>query len=88
MLLWVDRPAVRERLQARRDDQLEERLAAWEQERDDLLRANGTRWFDLGVDTTSTTPKDAALRIDRLVNAGLDDDDSVATVLQQIADSG
>ncbi|WNI27306.1 phosphotransferase-like protein [Streptomyces sp. ITFR-16] len=66
VLLWCPREVTEQRSAGRGDSDTAARLAAWDATREDLGTHPGTTW-DLTVDTTTTTPQDAARLIDQLL---------------------
>ncbi|MGW1656615.1 phosphotransferase-like protein [Streptomyces atratus] len=72
VLLWCPREVTAQRSAGRADSDTAARLAAWEATREDLDVNPGTTW-DLTVDTTESSPQDAARLIDQLLaqRAGL-----------------
>ncbi|MEU3602259.1 guanylate kinase [Streptomyces sp. NPDC006798] len=66
VLLWCPREVTEERSEGRGDTDTAARLAAWGATREDLDAHPGMVW-DLTVDTTAASPKEAARLIDRLL---------------------
>ncbi|MFH8717340.1 phosphotransferase-like protein [Streptomyces zaomyceticus] len=66
VLLWCPREVTEQRSAWRGDSDTAARLTAWDATREDLAKHPGTTW-DLTVDTTESSPKDAALLIDQLL---------------------
>ncbi|WP_069772217.1 hypothetical protein [Streptomyces sp. LUP30] len=66
VLLWCPREVTAQRSAGRGDSDTAARLAAWDATREDLNVHPGTTW-DLTVDTTATSPQDAARLIDQLL---------------------
>lgn len=66
VLLWCPREVTAERSARRGDADTTARLAAWDATREDLDAHRNTAW-DLTVDTTAASPKDAARLIDQLL---------------------
>lgn len=62
VLLWVDESIVAQRLHARGNIDIRERLAAWQEERDDVLAALPGTW-DVVVSTANTSPNAVARRV-------------------------
>ncbi|MEV8529281.1 guanylate kinase [Streptomyces sp. NPDC052000] len=66
VLLWCPREVTEQRSTGRGDSDTAARLAAWDATREDLDKHPGATW-DLTVDTTEASPKDAARLIDQLL---------------------
>ncbi|MFJ6393925.1 guanylate kinase [Streptomyces sp. NPDC091972] len=66
VLLWCPREVTEQRSAGRGDSDTAARLAAWDATREDLDAHPGMVW-DLSVDTTASTPQDAARLIDQLL---------------------
>ncbi|MEU9471262.1 guanylate kinase [Streptomyces avermitilis] len=66
VLLWCPREVTAQRSAGRGDSDTAARLAAWDATREDLDVHPGTTW-DLIVDTTATSPQDAARLVDQLL---------------------
>ena len=66
VLLWCPREATEQRSAGSGDSDTAARLAAWDATREDLDAHPGMVW-DLTVDTTATSPQDAARLIDQLL---------------------
>ncbi|MFE9679437.1 guanylate kinase [Streptomyces sp. NPDC006259] len=66
VLLWCPREVTAQRSAGRGDSDTAARLAAWDATREDLDAHPGLAW-DLTVDTTATSPQDAARLIDQLL---------------------
>ncbi|MGW2599992.1 phosphotransferase-like protein [Streptomyces klenkii] len=66
VLLWCPKEVTAQRSEGRRDSDTAARLAAWEATREDLDAHPDMVW-DLTVDTTSSSPQEAARLIDQLV---------------------
>ncbi|MFF8939212.1 guanylate kinase [Streptomyces paradoxus] len=66
VLLWCPREVTEQRSVGRGDSDTAARLAAWDATREDLDAHPGMVW-DLAVDTTASSPQDAARLIDHLV---------------------
>ncbi|MDA5281208.1 guanylate kinase [Streptomyces sp. Isolate_45] len=66
VLLWCSREVTAERSAARGDNDTMARLAAWDATVEDLNTNAGVVW-DLTVDTTTASPREAAQLIDRLL---------------------
>ncbi|MFI5808421.1 guanylate kinase [Streptomyces sp. NPDC051561] len=66
VLLWCPREVTAERSAGRGDGDTEARLVAWEATREDLAAHPGVTW-DLSVDTTDVSPRDAARLIDKVL---------------------
>ncbi|WP_327310074.1 guanylate kinase (plasmid) [Streptomyces sp. NBC_01298] len=66
VLLWCPRDVTGQRSAGRGDSDTTARLSAWDATRDDVTAYPGMVW-DLTVDTTTVSPQDAALLIDKLL---------------------
>ncbi|MFE3128299.1 guanylate kinase [Streptomyces hydrogenans] len=66
VLLWCPREVTGQRSAGRGDSDTSARLAAWDATSEDLDAHPGTVW-DLTVDTTASSPQDAARLIDQLL---------------------
>ncbi|MFD8288035.1 guanylate kinase [Streptomyces lavendulae] len=66
VLLWCPREVTEQRSAGRGDSDTAARLAAWDATREDLDEHPGTAW-DLTVDTTASSPLEAARLIDQLL---------------------
>ncbi|MGW4186260.1 phosphotransferase-like protein [Streptomyces albidoflavus] len=66
VLLWCPREVTGQRSAGRGDSDTSARLAAWDAAREDLNANPGMVW-DLTVDTTASSPQDAARLIDQLL---------------------
>ncbi|WP_098892022.1 phosphotransferase-like protein [Streptomyces sp. or3] len=66
VLLWCPRKVTEQRSAGRGDRDIAARLGAWDATREDLDKHPGTTW-DLTVDTTASTPQNAARLIDQLL---------------------
>ncbi|MFK3734693.1 guanylate kinase [Streptomyces sp. NPDC088090] len=66
VLLWCPREVTEQRSAGRGDSDTAARLAAWDTTREDLDAHPNTIW-DLTVDTTVTSPQEAARLIDQLL---------------------
>ena len=66
VLLWCPREVTEQRSAGRGDSDTTARLAAWDATREDLDRHPDLQW-DLTVDTTESSPQDAARLIDQLL---------------------
>lgn len=66
VLLWCPREVTEQRSAGRGDSDTAARLAAWDATREDLDAHSGLAW-DLTVDTTASTPQEAARLIDQLL---------------------
>ncbi|MEU2730576.1 guanylate kinase [Streptomyces griseoviridis] len=66
VLLWCPREVTEQRSAGRGDSDTAARLSAWDATREDLDADQGMAW-DLTIDTTETSPLDAARLIDQLL---------------------
>ncbi|MCL7496047.1 guanylate kinase [Streptomyces sp. MCA2] len=66
VLLWCPREVTEQRSVGRGDSDATARLAAWDATREDLDAHPGMAW-DLTVDTTASSPQEAARLIDQLL---------------------
>ncbi|MFF5881074.1 guanylate kinase [Streptomyces californicus] len=66
VLLWCPREVTEQRSAGRGDSDTAARVAAWDSTREDLDAHPGMTW-DLTIDTTKTSPQDAARLIDQLL---------------------